>query len=331
MRHSHILSSGRLRRLAEEVAEEVPPVAAALEAAPEVWEELAYALRPPVHEGRVATYGAIVGSTADPEQWVEGTGLSVHYKMARSLTSAATRRFADGISSWVLRGSGPAEVDDATELLVFDRPAASERDLVVIAETAEAIVVQRHPAGVVRLVGAFGVARSTAGGWQHQPPVDRWLDAVDGCQTGERHRVLKRLLRFAVHDLGSRRIGALLVYHLGTPDPSRFELRLPDPPALNVQQPVNLAPLQHVLSQLDGATMFDERGTLWALGARLVPSRAAEESLGPVGGTRHTNARRYSHDEPDALVIAVSEDGPVTVYRAGEILGRSAERAITPD
>lgn len=301
-------------------------MAAFLESVPEVLEELTYALRPPVHEGRVPTYGAIVGATADPEDWVEGTGLSVHYKMARSLTSAATRRFADGISSWVLRGQGPAEDDDTTELLVFDRPAASERDLVVIAETAGAIVVQRHPSGVVRLVGPFGVARSTAGGWQHQPPVERWLDAVQGCQTGERQVVLKRLLRFAVHDLGSRRIGALLVYHLGTPDPARYELRLPDPPALNVQQPVNLAPLQHVLGQLDGATLFDEGGTLRALGARLVPSRAAEEAVAPIGGTRHTNARRYSHDEPQALVITVSEDGPVTVFRAGEILGRSAEQ-----
>lgn len=305
-----------------------------------VWEELAYAWRPPVHEGRVATYGAVVDATSDPEDWADGTGLQVHYRMARSLSNAATRRFADGISSWVLRSSAPTSVaaapppDDEqgrhdTELVVFDRPAASERDLVVVAETAGGVVVQRHPSGAVRLVGPFGVVRSTPGGWQHQPPIGRWLDAVSVCSTDEQRRVLTRLLRFAVHDLGSRRIGALLVHHLAEPQPARYESRLPSPPSLNVLQPVNLAPLQHVLSQLDGATLFDHDGTLLALGVRLVPSRRAEEEIGPIGGTRHTNARRYSVDEPDAFVIAVSEDGPVTVFHRGRILGRSGDGEST--
>ena len=92
-------------------------------------------------------------------EWLSGTGLKVHYRMARSLSNAATRRFADGISSWVLRTvedtTGP---NDSTELVVFDRPAASERDLVIVAETAGGIVVQRHPAGVVRLVGRIQTA-----------------------------------------------------------------------------------------------------------------------------------------------------------------------------
>lgn len=323
-------STGRLRRLREELAEEIPSLAGAIETDSAVWEELAYALRPPVHEGRVATYGAIVDARSDPEDWLEGTGLRVHYRMARSLSNAATRRFADGVSSWVLRRSTLTyddEIDQEhdTELVVFDRPSASERDLVVIAETASGVMVQRHPSGSVRLAGPFGVVRSTPGGWQHQPPVDRWLDAVKVCSTAEQRRILTRLLRFAVHDLGSRRIGALLVVHPGTPDPLRYESRLPSPPRLSVLQPVNLAPLQHVLSQMDGAAMFGHDGTLVALGVRLVPSRNAEETVGPIGGTRHTNARRYSVDEPEAFVIAVSEDGPVTVFHRGEILGRSRE------
>ncbi len=323
----------------------MPAVVGAIAPDSAVWEELAYASRPPVHEGRVATYGAVVDAASDPEDWADGTGLRVHYRMARSLSNAATRRFADGISSWVLRRSGdapgaaadpptatadePGEGRHDTELVVFDRPAASERDLVVVAETAGGVIVQRHPSGAVRLVGPFGVVRATPGGWQHQPPIGRWLDAVSVCSTDEQRRVLTRLLRFAVHDLGSRRIGALLVHNLAPPQPVHHESRLPSPPSLNVLQPVNLAPLQHVLSQLDGAAMFDHDGTLLALGVRLVPSRQAEEDIAPIGGTRHTNARRYSVDEPDAFVIAVSEDGPVTVFHRGRILGRSGEGEST--
>lgn len=324
------MTPGRLRRLQEEFEEEVPEVAAGLRDSPGVWEELSYALHPPIHEGRVATFGVMIDADSDPEAWTEGTGLQVHYRMARSLSNAATRRFADGISSWVIR-SGECETSDSkpggakTELVVFDRPAASERDLVVIAETAGAVIVQRHPSGVVRLVGSFGVVRATPGGWQHQPPVGRWLDAVRLSSTPSQRKVLWRLLRFAVHDLGSRRIGAILIHHLDEPDPARYEARLPSPPALDVRQAVNLAPLQHVLSQLDGATLFDSEGTLLALGVRLVPTRQAEEAVPPIGGTRHTNARRYSHDAPGSVVIAVSEDGPVTVFGKGEILGRSED------
>ncbi|MGI9598561.1 MAG: DNA integrity scanning protein DisA nucleotide-binding domain protein, partial [Acidimicrobiales bacterium] len=127
-----------------------------------------------------------------------------------------------------------------------------------------------------------------------------------------------------VHDLGSRRIGATLVYRTGA-GTGRFESPWPTPPPLNMKQPVNLAPMQHVLSQSDGATVFDEEGTLVGLGVRLVPSRTAEETVAPTGGTRHTSARRFSSDEPESVVIVVSEDGPVTVFRRGEMLGRSAE------
>lgn len=314
---SRNVSPGRLRRLREELDEELPGIMASIPAADSVLDELTYVIWPPVHEGRAATYGALVDPDSEPEAWEAQTDLSVHHRQARSLSNDATRRFADGMTSWVLRRS-----DNTTELVVFDRLASSERDLVVLSEAAGAVIVQRHPSGVVRLVGPFGVARLTANGWHHQPPVDKWLDAVSACQTSEHRAVLKRLLRFAVHDLGSRRIGALLIYRM-KPGVGQIESPWPTPPRLNVARPVDLAPLQHVLSQTDGAAIFDEAGTLVSLGVRLVPSRAAEEAVAPMGGTRHTNGRRFSLDEPGSAVIAVSEDGPVTVFRNGEVLGRS--------
>jgi DNA integrity scanning protein DisA with diadenylate cyclase activity len=54
-----------------------------------------------------------------------------------------------------------------------------------------------------------------------------------------------------------------------------------------------------------------------------VPSPDAERDVEATGGTRHTAARRYSADDPEAVVVAVSESGPVTVFRAGRIIGRS--------
>ncbi len=59
------------------------------------------------------------------------------------------------------------------------------------------------------------------------------------------------------------------------------------------------------------------------LGVRLVPSAAAEETVDVLGGTRHTSGRRYSRDDRLATVIAISEDGPVSVLRNGALLGDS--------
>ncbi len=137
--------------------------------------------------------------------------------------------------------------------------------------------------------------------------------------------MLSALLEFAVHDLGSLGVGALLVYRPGPGPGPAVEDRLPAPPPLRVSRASHLAPLRHALAQVDGAALFDAEGVLQRLGVRLVPSREAEQRVDALGGTRHTSARRYSYDDPTATVVVVSEDGPVSVLRGGDVLGRSPD------
>jgi hypothetical protein len=257
----------------------------------------------------------VLAPRSDPSTWASAADLDItRGPVDQPLIDA--RRFADGLSSWLVR-----RVDGTNDWMVFDRPAGSERDLVVLSEVFDATIVQRHPSGPVRVVGSFGVLRWQDFGWHHEPPVSSWIDAFSA-SAGD-PRVLEALLEFAVHDLGSRGIGALLVYR---PDPEpgpRVEERLPTPPPLRVREASHLAPLRNALSQVDGAAVFDGDGVLRGLGVRLVPSNDAEEAVDAFGGTRHTSGRRYSYDDSRATVIAVSEDGPVTVLRDGELLGRS--------
>ena len=89
---------------------------------------------------------------------------------------------------------------------------------------------------------------------------------------------------------------------------------------MRITTATHLAPLRHALTQVDGAAVFDGEGVLRQLGVRLIPSSAAEAEVDPLGGTRHTSAHRYSHDDPRATVVAVSEDGPVSLLRHGEPL-----------
>jgi hypothetical protein len=280
-------------------------------------DELDYALRPPRHERRVPSYGAFVLPRSPVAAWGESTGLDIVSNATTELDDDEVRRYADGLTSWTIRGEAGVDA-----LVVFDRAAGSERDLVVLAEASGATLVQRHPTGDVRLVGAFGVARWDGSSWHIERPVEAWLEWASCGGTDRTDGALHRLLQFAVHDLGAQRIGALLVYR-PTPNADAFELRLRPPPRLHIDRPADLAPLRHVLTQVDGAALFDEIGSLTALGVRLIPSRAAEAAVGPVGGTRHTSARRYSYDDRGAVVIAVSDDGPVTVYRRGEVVGTS--------
>jgi hypothetical protein len=310
--------AGRFRRLAEEL-EESGLCLEGTEAFREMLlEEIDHALRPTVHERRVASSGTILEPASDPATWTLGTQLEITRKLVGQQPLPAARRFADGLSSWLLR-----RTDGADEWIVFDRPAGSERDLVVLAAVFEATIVQRHPAGSVRVVGEFGVLRWEGFGWHHEPPVGTWIDAVMTCSLHGDPEVLQALLEFAVHDLGSLGIGSLLIYRPnGAPGPA-VEERLPPPPPLRIRRPAHLAPLRHALSQIDGAAVFDADGMLRQLGVRLVPSNAAEEIVEAFRGTRHTSGRRYSYDDPLATVIAISEDGPVTVLRNGAVLGRS--------
>lgn len=280
--------------------------------------EIDHALRPAVHERRVASSGTILEPRADPGSWAFGTQLDIARTRVGRQPLVASRRFADGLSSWLLR-----RADGRDEWLLFDRPAGSERDLVVLAGVLDATVVQRHPSGSVRVVGGFGVLRWEGLEWHHEPPVADWIDTVSAGGFVGDAAVLEAILEFAVHDLGSSGIGSLLIYRPGTEAGPPVEERLPTPPALNIRSVSHLAPLRHALTQIDGAAVFDAAGVLRQLGVRLVPSATAEEAVEALGGTRHTSGRRYSYDDPSAIVIAVSEDGPVSVLRGGAVLGGS--------
>jgi hypothetical protein len=309
------VSVRRLDRLRDELADdgiELVDIDAGV-----VLDELDYALRPPRHERRLPTYGSIVLPTIPADRWRSVTGLETELSVTTDHDDHDVRRYADGLVSWTIR-------DDAGigALVVFDRAAGSERDLVVVAEATGGTVVQRRPDGGVRLVGAWGVARWDGSSWYLEPPFDTWLQRASCGLADDETAILDRLLRFAVHDLGAAGIGALFV--LGGRRSGSVETRLATPPPLRVDRPTDLGPLRHVLGQVDGAAFVDADGVLRELGARLVPSADAEDLIAPVGGTRHTSARRYSFDDPDAIVVAVSEDGPVTVFRSGRIVGRSS-------
>jgi DNA integrity scanning protein DisA with diadenylate cyclase activity len=309
----------RLKRLAEELEESGLPLDPGGSFRSVLLQEVDHALRPAVHERRIPSSGTILDPKTDPEGWGRGTELGITRASVVRQTVDLSRRFVDGLSSWLLRRTGGS----GDEWVLFDRPAGSERDLVVLAEVFDATIVQRHPTGVVRVVGRFGVLRFEGLAWHHEPPVATWVEKLTSGAFAGDPDVIEAMMRLAVHDLGSLGIGALLIYRPEkTPGPP-VEERLPKPPPLQIRTASHLAPLRHALAQVDGATVFDSSGVLRHLGVRLIPSADAEKAVEALGGTRHTSGLRYSRDDPSATIIAVSEDGPVSVLRDGVLLDRA--------
>ena len=321
MGHRPPATEGRLRRLAEELDEAGLALDAEGPSRRLLLEEIDHALRPAVHERRIPSTGSILEPASDPATWEAGTELTISSGPLQ-LEVDDFRRFADGLSSWLVR-----RLDGLDEWCVFDRPSGSERDLVVISDVLQGVVVQRHPTGAVRVVGPQGVLRWDGLDWRLEPPLSSWMGSLLGTGANGDATVLTALLEFAVHDLGSRGIGATLIYRPDDEPGPAVEQRLPPPPPLQITRATALAPLRHALAQVDGAAVFGPTGVLEQLGVRLVPSAQAEREVPGLRGMRHTSRRRYSHDHPMATVVVVSEDGPVTVLRAGQLLGTSPTAA----
>lgn len=309
---------GRLERLLDELREEAVP---ALDGAPDgvgALVELSYALRPHVHEGRVPTYGAIVVPSADAlasSAFAPGAGANLISVGALDLRFA--RRFADGMATFAVRMN-----DGISHVACFGRDMSAEYDLVGLQASLGALVIQRHHGGQVRVFGPAGVVRWDGISWHHDPPLDAWLARLAAVATHLPIEEMRAVLRFAVHELGGRRIGSTLIWRPIDPDPpaGRVERLVHNVPLLCLSRPGEAAAIAHALSQTDGAAIFDGTGGLRSIGLRLAPSTDAHTTVGALSGMRHTSAIRYSYDDRDCVVIVVSDAGPVTIMHGGTVV-----------
>ena len=317
-RHELPVLPGRLQRLADELLDEGVP---ALDGAPDpvsALVELAYALRPQLHEGRVPTYGVLmppVTPTFDREHRIGAD--TIDLIDVAQLDVQFARRFADGVTSFAVRSG-----DTITSIAGFGRNMADEYDLVGLQAQLGGLIIQRHPGGQVRVFGPHGVVRWNGITWHHDAPVDAWIERLATVTGDLPLDAVRPLLRFAIHELGGRRIGATLIWRpTEHPPPARgLEPLVHHAPRLRLDHVGEEAAIAQALSQTDGAAIFDEEPALVALGIRLGPSPQAEAAVPAMSGMRHTSAVRYSYDNPHAVLIVVSEDGPVTLMHAGRAI-----------
>jgi DisA bacterial checkpoint controller nucleotide-binding len=125
-----------------------------------------------------------------------------------------------------------------------------------------------------------------------------------------------------VQRLSDDRVGGFLIFDA---DPARAAaelgaMPLRDEPGQHLRLPVDVETLSettltHILG-LDGAQFFNLEGELCLVCQHLVLDREPGEPR--EGGTKHGTARRVARRFREAIVTAISHDGPITTYLAGE-------------
>jgi len=276
-------------------------------------EETLHARQTPVHEGRRSSYGCIVlpGTEVHPDV-AEALRL---IELTDECDHVGARELANGLTTFVVRTTeGPAG------LAVLDR--GDELSLVRLTQEQSCYVVQRHPAGTVRVFGGDRLLLFENDEWTFKPYANtRWLELSHVTGAEQHFMVGGALLDLCLHLLSARHIGATFVWTLrgGT---AGLNPRLARPARaagvqLEVTDPDHAEAIATLLASIDGACLVEPDGKVAGVEAFLGATQDAVDHVRPHGGTRHTSAARFSFDVPEVVVFVVSADGPVTVFSDG--------------
>ncbi|MDY7102112.1 MAG: DNA integrity scanning protein DisA nucleotide-binding domain protein [Actinomycetota bacterium] len=307
-----------LRRLADELDDDGVELGGDPAFQRVVLEELDHCRRTPVFEGRRPTYGAMV--TPDLASRKRRRALLDHVDfdiVPMDGDLLAARAYADGRSSYLVR-----DLAGQVALACFDRVMLFESDLVRVQQLTGAAIVQRTPVlDVVRILVDDSVINWDGRNWQVRPSAASLTDTLLAAAPELGEQLAADVLELAIHWLAPSRIGATIVLTHGPIDPSALDFSTAaHTPPLSMTNRRHFAALVAVLRMHDLAVVVDTDGALRKVAVGLRWSDAAEEAVDNDRGMRHRSAQRYSHDQHDATIVVVSEDGPVTIYRDGDVV-----------
>jgi hypothetical protein len=278
-----------------------------------VLDELEYARRPPLFERRTPIYGSIV---VPGDRSLIEAGELVDLIPLEAMPLDVARRFADGRSTYLVR-----QPDRPLQLACFRRSVQYEADLVEIQADIGAIIVQRTAmGGVTRAFTENGAVEWAGYRWTNRPNARSQHEALQPLLSGIDKPVLGGLLELAVHWLSPARVGATLVLP-GDHGESGLDLEHSvRAPALTVTTRHHYPALFAALMQTDLATIVAADGAVLRLAVGLRATPEAGSTIDHERGMRHRSAARYTFDQPGALAVVVSEDGPVSVFFHGGAL-----------
>jgi len=312
--------SGSARRLAEELADDGIALSEHDVVRDVLLDELDYARRVPMFEGRRPVYGSF--SMPPGTTLADAPGIADLVPL-EGMPREMARTFADGRSAFIVN-----HPDRAPELLCFDRAVQYEADLVMLQQRTGARIVQRTAVfGQVRLFTERRVVSWDGQSWTDRPTAEALLGALRACAPDLDPQVGQGLLDLAVHWLSPSRVGATIVVHSAGFEWESMDVRTKfHAPRLSLKNRQHYPALFASLQQHDLATLVTADGSVEYLGVGLRSSEEAERIVDNSRGMRHRSAQRFSYDHPTTTIAVVSENGPVTIFRAGRAIGLTAPR-----
>jgi len=278
-------------------------------------DELVKARYPGLHEGRVATYGCIVvPDGVDVETVLPMFGTPITLAAQTPIDDPILRTMARGKTTFLVRTiHGPVALVE----MAVDR----EVETVRLVRRTGVFVLQRTPAAEIKAFGVDEVWEHANDTWSSRPYAESRLAELRGFTGRGSIQVTANLLDLCVHLLSDRGIGATLVWLLDDREsvPAALSARAGSalPAELSVARTEHLEAIAALLDGVDGACLVAADGRVLRVGAHLAATDDARRFVPAEDGTRHTSARRFSFDEPYALVFVVSVEGRVTVYSDG--------------
>jgi hypothetical protein len=307
--------SGSARRLAEELDEDGVTLDEDDIVRPWLLDELDYARRIPMFEGRRPLYGSF---SMPPGTTIRDASGIADLVPLDGLPRHMARTFADGRSAFVVNRH-----EQPPELVCFDRPVQYEAELVQLQQATGARIVQRTAMfGQVRLFTDRRVVAWDGQTWTDRPTAAALVDALLESAPDLDPAVAHGLLDLAVHWLSPARVGATIVVHeLGFQWASMDVATKFHAPKLSIKNRQHYPALFASLQQHDLATLVTAEGSVEYLGVGLRSSEEAERAVDSDRGMRHRSAQRFSYDHPSTTIAVVSENGPVTIFRNGRAVG----------
>ena len=310
--------SGSARRLGEELEEDGVELEENGRVRELLLDELDYARRIPMFEGRRPLYGSF--SMLPGMSITDAAGIADLVSLD-GLTRQMARTFADGRSAFIVNRHNETPV-----LVCFDRPVQYEADLVQLQEATGARIVQRTAVfGQVRLFTENRVVSWDGQGWNDRATAAALLTRLGTYAPDLDPAVARGLLDLAVHWLSPARVGATIVVH-----EQDFEWASMDvatkfrAPTLSLRNRQHYPALYASLQQHDLATLVTAHGSVEYLGVGLRSSAEAERNVDSDRGMRHRSAQRFSYDHPSTTIAVVSDSGPVTMFRNGRAIDLTA-------
>ena len=276
----------------------------------EVSAELARCLDPFVHEQDIRPYGAMI---AREMPHLDRLGRIVE---TDGLPADVVRSMADGVHSVVLLVK-----HEPPRLLLLNESMDTDQDYASHAVWIDGVIVCNDAAGVVRIVTDSSVTLVEGRRWIKKDLVYEAAEDIAQVVPAADSHVVRRLLELSHHRFSPSGVGATIVYGLTEhPEDSRRRDEGVSVAAMNLsvldeaEEPL----LLHQARYRDGALLVGRDGRLLAVNVILRPTRASEQAVPAMKGTRHTSAARHTYDCPDVLAFVVSTDGPVTVFSDGQ-------------